>query len=283
MSGPKDFDMDLAAPLLEGLAAFRAQQQSLWHARIAARRAAPRRNRPPLREASDLGSPSVRDVPATAPRDVSVTSPLADQAHAKAAKAAKIAEEFAELCEAIEARRDTLAEDMPLRAACGERFSSWAERCARAASLQPSEASLQEIRQAMEEGDLLVQHALDVAQQVERRRKVMQVIVESFNAIGFFTHLADEGTVENPAEKVVIVARKGVEEVKVSLPLGEQPVESRWNGQTDEKCVDSFVTYIQQMGKRGITCRPTRSDLDDRPRLRQAGRKDLPRSKSEGS
>jgi len=283
MSGPKDFDMDLTAPLLEGLAAFRAQQQSLWKARIAARRAATTRNRPPPRAASDRGSPSLRGVPATVPRDVSAASLLADQASAEATKAAKVAEEFAQLCEAIEARRDTLSEDMSFRTACGERYSVWAERCARAIGLQPSDASLQEIRQAMEEGDLLVQRALDVAQQVERRRKVMQIIVESFNAIGFFTHVADEGSVEHHAEKLVIVARKGVEEVEVSLPLDEQPVESRWNGQTDEKCVDTFVAYIQQMGKRGITCRPTRTDLDDRPRLRQAGRKDLPRSKSEGS
>lgn len=288
MSGPKDFDVDLAAPLLAVLGAFRAQQQAAFDARVQALRRTPRRRRPAPRAAVDNGGKPVTAPASTESNNDAAANAAASRAAAEAESAAQakaeahIAAEFADICDAVESRRDALAEDAALRAACGDRFARWADRCSQIVDLPAGKDALSEARAALAEGEALVAHSLDVAQQSERRRQVQKAILESFHAIGFFTELATSENPADPAQPVTIVARKGTEEVTVSLPLGDAPVQSRWQGQTDERCVDSFFDYVEQMGHRGMKCRPARADLADRPRLRQAGRKDLPRSRSEG-
>jgi len=282
MSGPKDFHIDLAAPLLATLGVYRDRQLAAFDARIRTLRAAPKRRRPAPRAAND--APVHRDAGVeTSELGGSSEGRAAAEAATRAAADARITTEFVEVCDAVEAQRDALADDAGLMAACGDRFALWENRCAQVVSLPAGEDSLREARAALSEGESLVQYALDVSQQVQRRREVVRAITESFHAIGFFTELEDIEHSNDPGKPVTVVARKGTEEVTVLLPLGDAPVQSRWAGQTDERCVDSFFNYVEQMGQRGLNCRPARSDLADRPRLRQAGRKDLPRAKSEGN
>lgn len=288
MSGPIDFTILLAPALLAALDAFGSTQQMAFDTRVQALEQAPRRPRPKPRPrvASDDGPrPAVVDVPAESAVEEAARADAAAaeaEAAARAEAEARIAAEFADVCVALEARRDALAEDAALRAACGDRFTGWADRCARVVEAAAGSDALREARAALAEGEELVRHALEVATQVERRREVVRAIVESFHATGFFTDLAAGEDPADPARPVTIVARKGGEEVTVSLPLGDAPVQTMWEGQLGERCVDEFLDYVEEMGRRGVTCRPTRADIADRPRLRQAGQKDLPRSRSEG-
>lgn len=283
MSGPKDFDIDLAAPLLAILGAFREQQQAAFDARIQRLRATPRRRRPGPRVPTDNDVTRVVVAPTTESIADATTRATAEAAATIRVEAeARISTEFADLCDAVEMQRDALADDAALRGVCGDRFAEWADRCSRVMALPAGEDAIREARGTLADGKALVEYALDVSQQVERRREVVRAITESFHAIGFFTNVGVAEQAAVPGQPVIIVARKGTEEVTVSLPLGDAPVQSCWEGQTNERCIDSFLDYVEQMGKRGIECRPARSDLANRPRLRQAGRKDLPRSRSEG-
>jgi hypothetical protein len=290
MSGPKDFSVDVSDILLTMLAGRRMQQEAAFSARVQALRLAPRR-RPAPRAAVE--TPAMQSVAmesgtdAKAEHERETAAARATEARAVAAaeaakEAARVAAEFAEIRDAIDARRDALAEDDVLCTACGDRFRVWNERCERVGGMEPDAAAVREAREVLAEADSLVQHALDVSQQLEKRRHVLQAMIESFHAIGYFTDVTAPESAEEPARPVTVVARRGTEEVAVALPLGEAPVQSVWNGQAGERCVDSFLLYVEQMGKRDITCRPARTDLAPRPQLKQMGRKELPGAQSQG-
>jgi hypothetical protein len=290
MSGPKDFSLDVSDILLTMLAGRRMQQEAAFSARVQALRLAPRR-RPAPRTAGE--TPAVQSaVPksgaeAGSKYERAAAETRAAEASAAAAaeaaqKAARVAAEFAEIRDVIDAQREALAEDAALRAACGDRFAAWDDRCARVGGMAPAAEALREAREVLAEADSLVQHALDVSQQLEKRRHVLQAMIESFHAIGYFTDVTAPEIAEEPARPVTVVARRGTEEVAVALPLGDAPVQSVWNGQSGERCVDSFFLYVEQMGNRDIVCRPARADLARRPQLKQMGRKELPRSQSQG-
>jgi hypothetical protein len=286
MSGPKDFSVDVSDILLTMLAGRRMQQEAAFSARVQALRLAPRR-RPAPRTAVETPAAPASGADAAVEHERAAAEARATEARAAAAaeaalEAARVAAEFAEICDAIDARREALAEDATLRAACGDRFAAWDARCARIAGMAPAAEAVREAHEVLAESDSLVQHALDVSQQLERRRQVLQAMIESFHAIGYFTDVTAPESAEDPARPVTVVARRGTEEVAVAVPLGDAAVQSVWNGQAGERCVDSFLLYVEQMGKRDMACRPARADLAPRPQLRQMGRKDLPRSQSQG-
>lgn len=290
MSGPKDFSVDVSDILLTMLAGRRMQQEAAFSARVQALRSAPRR-RPAPRAAVDTpaeqSAAPASGADAGAEHERAAAEVRAAEARAAAAakaalEAARVAAEFADICDAIDARREALAEDAALRAACGDRFAAWDDRCARVAGMAPAAEAVREAHEVLAEADSLVQHALDVCQQLEKRRQVLQAMIESFHAIGYFTDVTAPENAEDPARPVTVVARRGTEEVAVAIPLGDAAVQSVWNGQAGERCVDSFLLYVEQMGKRDMACRPARADLAPRPQLRQMGRKELPRSQSQG-
>jgi hypothetical protein len=285
MSGPKDFSVDVSDTLFTMLAGRRRQQEAAFSARVQALRMAPRQ-RPAPRAA--LETPAAQSaMPASgtdagAEHEHAAAEACAAAAAEAAREAARVMAEFAEIRNDIDARREAITEDAALRAACGDRFAAWDERCSRVGDMAPAAEAIREARYVLAEADLLVQHAFDVSQQLEKRRHVLQAMIESFNAVGYFTDVTDPESTEEPAQPVTVVARRGTEEVAVAIPLGDAPVQSVWNGQAGERCVDSFLLYVEQMGKRDIACRPARADLVPRPQLKQMGRKELPRSQSQG-
>ena len=84
-----------------------------------------------------------------------------------------------------------------------------------------------------------------------------------------------------PGGPVILTARKADEQVTISLPLGEDVVRSNWEGFAGEACVDSFMEYVAAMDERGVTVTPG-DKMADRPSLRAAGYKDLPRGETRG-
>ena len=290
MSGPIDFAVDVSDVLLTMLAGRRMQQEAAFAASVQAHRLAPRRrpapraavDAPPVRAAAPGGEPDAAADHERAAAEARAAEARAAAAAESAREAARVAAEFIEIRDAIDARRDALAEDAALRVACGDRFAAWDARCTRVGGMEPAAEAVREAREVLAEADSLVQHALEVSQQLEKRRHVLQAMIESFHAIGYFTDVTAPESAADPARPVTVVARRGTEEVAVALPLGDAPVQSVWNGQAGERCVDSFLLYVEQMGKRDMACRPARADLAPRPELKQMGRKELPRSQSQG-
>ena len=85
--------------------------------------------------------------------------------------------------------------------------------------------------------------------------------------------------------RFALLSRAAIEAVaRVPLdgvPLGEDVVRTNWEGFAGEACVASFMEYVAAMDERGVTVTPG-DKMADRPSLRAAGYKDLPRGETRG-
>jgi hypothetical protein len=281
MSGPKDFDIDVAESLLSLFTDHRMQQQIAFDTRVSTLRAplAPRLRKPAPR-APEQSAPSAQSTsPTTAYAGPSETVEIA--ADAAAAEAALIADKFESVMEELRAKSTAMAELEHAKTTCDSEYQGWEQRLVSLEGSGSSATGLANAEALRLEADALAQRILNIGQQLEQRRHVVKAILESFHAVGYFTDEPVEDA-SSPGGPITLVARKGGERVTVSLPIGDSMVKSNWDGSADDRCVDSFTKYITEMGKRGVVCTPNR-ELEDRPRLQQMGRKDLPKSQSQGS
>ena len=115
----------------------------------------------------------------------------------------------------------------------------------------------------------------------DERNELLGDILSSLQEIGFFVSDPQYEDPNDPAGAVIIKATRGSEEVTASVDLSDM-VRTVWNGVADEKCKDSFFQYIDQMSNKGIEITATRPDLQSRPILKQAGARELPRTKLRG-
>ena len=287
MSGPKDFDIAVADSLLSLFVGYRAQQQVTFDTRMSTLRApaAIRRNRP-APKAPLQARPSGQILPAidenhnqsVAQKQAAQTA--AAEAAREAVKAASIAEKIDTVLVELQARSTAIGELAHATTVCASYYGDWEQRRVAVDASPPTAETLAGAETLLAESEALTQRVLDVSQQLEQRRHVVKAVLESFHAVGYFT---DEPVEEasRPGGPITLVARKGGERVTVSLPLGDSMIKSNWDGSADTRCLDSFEKYVTEMGKHGVVCTPSRA-MEDRPRLQQMGRKDLPKSQSQG-
>jgi hypothetical protein len=282
MSGPKDFDIDVAESLVSLFTDHRMQQQIAFDTRVSTLRSprAPRRRKPAPR-APEQSTPSAQSTsPTTVHAGPSETVGSDAETAAAAAEVAAITDKFESLVEELRAKSTAIAELEHAKTTCASEYQGWEQRLVSLEGSGSSATGLANAEALRLEADALAQRILNVGQQLEQRRHVVKAILESFHAVGYFTDEPVEDA-SSPGGPITLVARKGGERVTVSLPIGDSMVKSNWDGSADDRCVDSFTKYITEMGKRGVACTPTRG-LEDRPRLQQMGRKDLPKSQSQG-
>jgi hypothetical protein len=275
MSGPKDADFVLAGIALLGLAAQRTIQETAWAGRMAAARPAVRKKRPAPRAASDTPRASVVRPAKKKMSPEPVTPPPIPDSE-------RYAEPFAEVAEELEVRSRAFAEDDQMQGHCGSEITAWEARRALLASRAPSAEAVAEGRELVAAADRIVAKSFEIAEQQRKREYVLKAIVESLHAVGYFTDEPIRPSAADPGGAVTLTARRADEQVTISLPLGEDVVRSNWQGFAGEACADSFMEYVAAMDERGVTCTSC-NQLGDRPSLRAAGRKDLPRDEARGN
>lgn len=275
MSGPKDVEFVLASSFLLGLLTQRTEQESAWVGRVAAMRPAVRKPRPAPRAAIRNPLPAQQDAPST---PVPIETSAADAA--LVAATARLREELDDNLMELEARSLAFDADANVREVVAAEVNAWNDRRVRLNKAEPTADSVGAAHALVREADDLVARALSIMEQRRKREYVLKAIVDSLHAVGYFTDEPQQPGAADPSGPITLVARKADEKVTISLPLGEDVVHSTWGGFAGDKCVDSFMGYVAALGERGVSCTPSGPALADRPRLRQAGRKDLPRSGS---
>jgi len=274
VSGPLDAVFVLGGLALLGLAEQRAMQETAWAGRMAAARPAVRKKRPAPRVASDTQRTSVARPAAKKASPEPITPPPIPGAE-------RYAEPLAEVVEEVEVRSRSFAGDDQVREQCRNEIAAWEVRKAAHASLTPSAEAVAEGRELIAEADRIVARAFEIAEQKRKREFVLKAIMESLHAVGYFTDEPVRPSETEPGGPVILTARKADEQVTISLPLGEDVVRSNWEGFAGEACVDSFMEYVAAMDERGVTVTPG-DKVADRPSLRAAGSKDLPRGETRG-
>lgn len=115
----------------------------------------------------------------------------------------------------------------------------------------------------------------------DERNELLSDILKSWQEIGFFVSDPEYENPNDPGGPVIIKATRGSEQVLASVDLSDT-VRTIWNGMADETCKESFFQYVDQMSNKGVEIKPTRPDLQSRPVLKQAGARELPRTKLRG-
>lgn len=278
MSGPKDAEFEFIASLLSGFAAQTAAQHTAWVHTVASLRPAVRKNRPAPRTPASSPVPQIkRQALATARPE-----PRSSEEPRGSSGGVVFSREIADLHLEVEARREAMrVHEGVEQFGCVNR-ESWEEGRARFEAMPASAAAIEAGKELVLQSEEIVARAIERQEQHAKRAYLLQAIVESLNAVGYFTDEPQLTKAEDPDADITLVARKADQRVTISLPLGEQIVKSTWDGLPGEKCADSFMEYVSALGARGVSCTPCDRTIADRPKLRQAGRKDLPRSTMRG-
>ena len=275
MSGPLDLGFVLAGIALMELASQRTSQEAAWIGQVEAIRPAVRTKRPPPR-AAETGPP-VR-----VPRQRAPSQKADVPREAPAPIPSAFVDALADLIIEIEVRGEAFTADETVRETCRTEISAWRERKALHASMPPSAEAVARGKELVAQADEIVTKAFEIVEQRRKRDYVLQAIVESLHAVGYFTDEPIHPIVSEPGGPVTLTARKADEQVTITLPLGEDVVRSTWDGFAGDACVDSFMEYIAALDERGVSCKPC-EQLADGPKLRTAGQKDLPRSDTRGN
>lgn len=113
------------------------------------------------------------------------------------------------------------------------------------------------------------------------RNDLLRDVMDSLKEIGFFVGDPTYAIADDPAGPVLLKATRGPEMMTASIDLS-QAVHSVWDGQEDEHCKATFFEYVERMKARGVDVDAERSDLQEPPRLKQQGAKELPRGQQFG-
>lgn len=144
----------------------------------------------------------------------------------------------------------------------------------------PAKAA-ENLRQMIASSKSLVTESLTKESDFEVRNKLLQTTINALQSLGFFVSDPEYSNPSNPLGNVSLTATRGSERVVLSVPLvGE--VLSDWQGVPDEPCKGDFFTFLDKLEEGGFPCRPTRPDLQDRPKLIRKGEKQLPRGTEAG-
>ena len=285
MSGPLDFSVVLAGAAMLDIATRQQAAMSAVFVNVPAIRPLEKRQRPGLRAAVPGQKPSTTrtttDTVAQAPEVHSHTQ--ASTPPVSAEDASTVAEALAEMLSSLEARATALKQDATISWACQKEIAEWDASRQALAGVKPDRSVAEQAEQLIAKSESIATQAYELAKKREEREYLLKAINESLQAAGYFTDPPAVSPSGSLSEPVTLVARKAGKEVTVLVPMGEGLIKSVWDGFAGEHCVDSFIDYVEEMRKRGLAVNPTRTDIADRPKLREAGRKDLPRSGSMGS
>jgi len=137
------------------------------------------------------------------------------------------------------------------------------------------EKAAERLRQVIASSKSLVTESLTKESNFEVRNKLLNTTIQALQSLGFFVSDPEYSTPTNPLGNVHLTATRGSERVVLSVPLVGD-VQSDWQGVPDEPCKGDFFTFLDKLEEGGFPCKPTRPDLQERPKLIRKGEKQLP-------
>lgn len=140
----------------------------------------------------------------------------------------------------------------------------------------PAKAA-EKLRQIVTASRALVTESLTKESNFEVRNKLLQTTINALQSLGFFVSDPEYTNPVDPLGNVLLTATRGAERVLLSVPLVGD-VQSDWQGVPEEPCKDDFFAFLDKLEEGGFPCKPTRPDLQERPKLIRKGEKQFPGS-----
>jgi hypothetical protein len=137
------------------------------------------------------------------------------------------------------------------------------------------EKATENLRRLISQSRALVTESLTKESNFEVRNKLLQTTINALQSLGFFVSDPEYANPADPLGNVALTATRGAERVVLSVPLVGD-VQSDWQGVPEEPCKGDFFTFLDKLEEGGFPCKPTRPDLQERPKLIRKGEKQLP-------
>lgn len=120
--------------------------------------------------------------------------------------------------------------------------------------------SIEKCRALQQQAESIFQEAGAAKAKFEARNTLLRDIIDSMKEIGFFVADPRFERPDDPCAPVIVVARRGSEEMTASVDLSNA-VQSTWDGITESGCRDGFFAFVERMKARHASVAPTRPDL----------------------
>lgn len=137
------------------------------------------------------------------------------------------------------------------------------------------EKATENLRRLVSQSRSLVIESLTLESNFELRNKLLQTTINALQSLGFFVSDPEYSNPADPLGNVALMATRGAERVVLSVPLVGD-VQSDWQGVPEEPCKGDFFAFLDKLEEGGFPCKPTRPDLQERPKLIRKGEKQLP-------
>jgi hypothetical protein len=137
------------------------------------------------------------------------------------------------------------------------------------------EKAAENLRRLASQSRSLVTESLTKESNFEVRNKLLQTTIGALQSLGFFVADPEYSNPADPLGNVALTATRGAERVVLSVPLVGD-VQSDWQGVPEEPCKGDFFAFLDKLEEGGFPCKPTRPDLQERPKLIRKGEKQLP-------
>ena len=137
------------------------------------------------------------------------------------------------------------------------------------------EKAAEKLQEVIAASRAIVKESLTKESQFDVRNKLLQTTIDALKSLGFFVSDPEYANPSNPLGNVVLSGTRGSERVILSVPLVGD-VQSDWQGVPDEPCKGDFFAFLDKLEEGGFPCKPTRPDLQERPKLLRKGEKQLP-------
>ena len=137
------------------------------------------------------------------------------------------------------------------------------------------EKAAESLRRLAAQSRSLVTESLTKESNFDVRNKLLQTTIDALQSLGFFVSDPEYANPADPLGNVALTATRGSERVVLSVPLVGD-VQSDWQGVPEEPCKGDFFAFLDKLEEGGFPCKPTRPDLQERPKLIRKGEKQLP-------
>lgn len=193
-------------------------------------------------------------------------------------------ESFNVLAEQLIAWQDVLADEEAVKHFRKQAASEWSEKVTTVIADyeqgKPVEGLLHEAQSLLAMAQQIHDEAGQDQAKFANRNELLLDIMSSLQENGYFVKDPVLSNPADPAGPVLVTAIRGDEEMQATVDFSDT-IHSVWNGSEVDHCKYAFFDYVDSMKARGIDVSTTRDDLQERPKLKQKGAKELPRKDAE--
>lgn len=173
--------------------------------------------------------------------------------------------------------KDIIAGDEAIASFCRAEAEAWSKATDNLLSEESTNKASLAVQTLLKEAERIHTEAGELQAKFDTRNEILRDVIDSLKEIGFFVADPEFEVAHDPLGRVLVKAVRGGEEMTAAIDL-TKTIRSNWNGLEQEQCHSAFFDYVDRMQAKGVTVKAHRTDLRQRPVLKQQGAQELPRS-----